>query len=347
MRSTLYGGLVLISLTVGAVAQPVTPPSSGGGATPSGSSGDIQTYATSTTLGHITPGTGIATALSVNVGTAGSLVVNGGALGTPASGVGTNLTGTASGLTAGNASALGGATFAAPGAIGGGTPGSGAFTTLSGTSVSINGTAGAGFVHLSPQSSAPATPTTGLQLSAGPSNGYFLYITNKDGFIAEIDTTALTANRSYILPDVNGGRFITNADTATVTNTMLAGSIDLSTKMTGTLTNDSVGPTPWASGSGSISVTTTRSYTECTSTCTVTLPAPVSGAEHCVRNANNVSTVITLAGIASVQFEVQAKTSYKSANTSIVSDGAVTNTVCYVGNGTTKYDWGTMIGTWT
>lgn len=41
----------------------------------------------------ITTGTGILTALGVNVGTAGSPVINGGALGTPASGVGTNLTG--------------------------------------------------------------------------------------------------------------------------------------------------------------------------------------------------------------------------------------------------------------
>lgn len=38
-------------------------------------------------------GTGVATALGVNVGTAGAFVVNGGALGTPSSGTGTNLTG--------------------------------------------------------------------------------------------------------------------------------------------------------------------------------------------------------------------------------------------------------------
>ena len=41
-------------------------------------------------------GTGVATALAVNVGTAGSPVVNGGVLGTPSSGTVTNLTGTAS-----------------------------------------------------------------------------------------------------------------------------------------------------------------------------------------------------------------------------------------------------------
>lgn len=46
-------------------------------------------------------GTGVLTALGTNVGTVGSIVVNGGVLGTPTSGVATNLTGTASGLTAG------------------------------------------------------------------------------------------------------------------------------------------------------------------------------------------------------------------------------------------------------
>lgn len=45
-------------------------------------------------VGSITGlGTGVATALAVNTGTAGSHVVNGGALGTPSSGTGTNLTG--------------------------------------------------------------------------------------------------------------------------------------------------------------------------------------------------------------------------------------------------------------
>lgn len=49
-----------------------------------------------------TTGTGVVTALGVNTGSANAFVVNGGALGTPASGILTNATGTASGLTAGN-----------------------------------------------------------------------------------------------------------------------------------------------------------------------------------------------------------------------------------------------------
>ena len=62
-------------------------------------------------LATTTPGTGVATALSVNVGTAGSVVVNGGALGTPSSGTLTSATGLpistgVSGLGTGIATAL-------------------------------------------------------------------------------------------------------------------------------------------------------------------------------------------------------------------------------------------------
>lgn len=55
---------------------------------------DVQAYdADLATWAGITPGTGIATALAVNVGTAGAPVVNGGALGTPSSGTLTSATG--------------------------------------------------------------------------------------------------------------------------------------------------------------------------------------------------------------------------------------------------------------
>ena len=55
---------------------------------------NVQAYdADLTTWAGITPGTGVGTALAVNTGTAGSFVVNGGALGTPSSGTLTNATG--------------------------------------------------------------------------------------------------------------------------------------------------------------------------------------------------------------------------------------------------------------
>lgn len=70
-------------------------------------------------------GTGVATALAVNIGTAGAPVVNGGALGTPSSGVVTNLTGTAS--------------ININGTVGATTPAAGTFTSLVASSFTNSG----------------------------------------------------------------------------------------------------------------------------------------------------------------------------------------------------------------
>lgn len=116
-----------------------------------------------TPMTWLTPGTGVATALGVNVGTAGAVVVNGGALGTPSSGTATNITGLpistgVSGLAAGIASWLatptsanlataitdetgsGALVFATSPALvtpALGTPASGVMTNVSGTAASL------------------------------------------------------------------------------------------------------------------------------------------------------------------------------------------------------------------
>jgi len=123
-------------------------------------------------VGSITGlGTGVATALAVNVGTAGSFVVNGGVLGTPSSGTLTNATGLpistgVSGLGTGVATALAiaigsaGAPITFNGALG--TPSSGTVTNLTGTaSININGTVGA------------TTPTTGNFTTVTATTGIF------------------------------------------------------------------------------------------------------------------------------------------------------------------------------
>lgn len=74
-----------------------------GGGSPGGSTGDLQTNAGGGTFGGVTPGTGILTALGINIGSAGAPVLFNGAGGTPTSLVGTNISGTAASLTAGNA----------------------------------------------------------------------------------------------------------------------------------------------------------------------------------------------------------------------------------------------------
>ena len=140
-------------------------------------------------------GTGVATALAVNVGTAGAPVVNGGVLGTPSSGTLTNATGLpistgVSGLGTGVATALAVnvGSAGAPVVNGGvlGTPSSGTATNLTGlpistgvsglgtgvaTALAVNvGSAGAPVVNggvLGTPSSGTATNLTGLPLTTG------------------------------------------------------------------------------------------------------------------------------------------------------------------------------------
>ena len=93
-------------------------------------------------------GTGVATALGINVGSSGAFVTNGGALGTPSSGTVTNLTGTAS--------------ININGTVGATTPNTGSFTTLTTSStVTINGGTANGVAYLN----ASKVLTTGSALT--------------------------------------------------------------------------------------------------------------------------------------------------------------------------------------
>ena len=93
-------------------------------------------------------GTGVATALGVNVGTAGAFVVNGNALGTPSSGTVTNLTGTAS--------------ININGTVGATTASTGAFTTVTATGGVDKLTSATGVVSVA----AATAPSVGQVLMA-------------------------------------------------------------------------------------------------------------------------------------------------------------------------------------
>lgn len=118
-------------------------------------------------LATVTPGTGVATALAINIGSAGAPVLFDGALGTPSSGTITNLTGTAS--------------ININGTVGATTPAAGTFTTgvFGSTTSLLLGTAGSavgnigfrnatsGTVTLAPPTGALGTYTVTLPSSAG------------------------------------------------------------------------------------------------------------------------------------------------------------------------------------
>ena len=142
-------------------------------------------------------GTGVATALGVNTGSAGAMVLFNGAGGTPSSLTGTNITGTAAGLTAGSASAV---------AVGGITGlGTGVATALA-----INvGSAGAPVTNggaLGTPSSGSLASCTGLPVAGGGTGRATLtanYVLLGDG------TTAV----QMIAPSTTGNILTSNGTT--------------------------------------------------------------------------------------------------------------------------------------
>ena len=153
-------------------------------------------------------GTGVATALAINVGSAGAPVVFNGALGTPSSGTVTNLTGTAS--------------ININGTVGATTPGTGAFTTLSTT-----GALTYGGVTLSNA----VTGTGNMVLSTSPS------LTTPTLGVA----SATSVNKVAITtPATSATLTITDGKTVSFSNTLTLAGSD-STTMTFPATSGTVG----------------------------------------------------------------------------------------------------------
>jgi len=157
----------------------------------------------------ITFGTGVQTALGVNIGTAGSFIVNGGALGTPSSGVATNLTGTASGLTAGtvttNANLTGAITSS------GNATSLGSFTSsnLRGALTDELGTGATLFDGATP-TSLIGTNITGIPISTGLTGGS----TNRIPYFTS--STALSVSGAPIFDGTNLGIGVTPQSLLTV-----------------------------------------------------------------------------------------------------------------------------------
>jgi len=204
------------------------------------------------------------------------------------------------------------------------TPGS--ITTGSGGSV-------AGSLQLT-QGTAPSTGTTAVTLFAPTSVTSFLMklpAAAATGIVrGDNSSGTVTLSQSELSGDVTtSGSNVVAIGAAKVTPTMLAAS-DFTTGASKT----------FALNSG---------YFECTGTCTITMPVPAAGKQYCVRNANNISTVITFAAIgSSSMYENTASTAYGTAGTgTLVSGGAVGDKICLVGKDSTHYDVFSFNGTWT
>lgn len=138
-------------------------------------------------IGSVTGlGTGIATALGVNVGSAGAPVLFNGAGGTPSSLVGTNITGTASGLTAGNVTTNANLT--------GDVTSVGNATTLANVP---NGVAVAGTM-LATNVAAPSSPTSGKTSTWADSTDLRFHDKNASGVIGTTVVADTGAANNYI-----------------------------------------------------------------------------------------------------------------------------------------------------
>jgi len=141
-------------------------------------------------------GTGVATALAINTGSAGAVVLLNGALGTPSSGTATNLTGTAAGLTAGSVT---NATLTTALTVNTGT------VTLTGNVANTSVlTIGAGAVSVSGSNTGDQTSVTG---NAGTATA-----------LQTGRTIAITGDLTYTSPSFDGTANVTAAGTLATVN---------------------------------------------------------------------------------------------------------------------------------
>jgi hypothetical protein len=145
-------------------------------------------------------GTGVATALAVNVGSAGAPVVNGGVLGTPSSGTVTNLTGTAS--------------ININGTVGATTTNTGSFTT-------VNNSGGVRFNTSGTEYARMQLNSTSLELMAGSTSVAGITL-NSSNVATLTNNPVLTAGSANGVTYLNGSKVLTSGSALTFDGTGLS-----------------------------------------------------------------------------------------------------------------------------
>jgi hypothetical protein len=180
-----------------------------------------------------------------------------------------------------------------------------------------------------------------LLLPGGLSSG-LVRVTTSTGAIAgsELSGDATTSGSNAVTVTKLNGTSLAGLATGLLKNTTSTGVPSIATAA-------DIPATTLATGT-SVSLSAPAEIYVCTSTCTVTPPVPVAGYQFCVFNGDNVSTVITMAALgSSARYENTARTAYGTAGTgTLVSGGAVKDSVCIVGLDSTHYITTNFIGTW-
>lgn len=150
--------------------------------------------------------------------------------------------------------------------------------------------------------------------------------------------TGPTADRTYTLPDSNQTLLYSGGPAGTPSSLTLTNATGLPAAQV---------PAVLLTLGTSRTTANPAEIIVCTTTCTVTPQVPAAGTQFCVQNNDNISTVITIAAVANVQYESTARTSYGTANHTMTSGGAVKDQICMVGIDSTHYNVFSSVGTWT